>query len=255
MRPFATIKRWLVAEPKRWPRLDSDRWKPHAAPSGLDGICRERPPWRSVKRVSTSARVPRGQPVVIEFTSQSTRDEDVEDKLALYRDILEVSEYFLFDPHREYLDPQLIGYRLRDGVYELVASVANRLPSKVLGLHLEADGGELRLYDPAARRRLPTTKEDRAAARAMADEERRIAKEERKRTEAQRTRADEEQAQARAERQRADTERQRADTERQRADVEHQRADVERKLAEERQAEIERLRHEIEFLKRRPPDV
>ncbi len=38
-----------------------------------------------------------------------------------------------------------------------------RLPSKVLGLHLEADGDLLRLYDPATKQRLLTPSEVRAA--------------------------------------------------------------------------------------------
>ena len=50
--------------------------------------------------------------VVIEVTSQSTRDEDLEDKLEIYRDEIGVAEYFLFDPRSEYLNPALQGHRL-----------------------------------------------------------------------------------------------------------------------------------------------
>jgi len=55
----------------------------------------------------------KGPDVVIELTSQSTRDEDVEDKYELYQDTLRVPEYFLFDPLGDYLQPPLQGHRLR----------------------------------------------------------------------------------------------------------------------------------------------
>src|SRR5262249_19349312 len=40
---------------------------------------------------------------VVEITSKSTRKEDQEKKLVVYRDILRVTEYFLFDPTEDYL--------------------------------------------------------------------------------------------------------------------------------------------------------
>ncbi len=97
--------------------------------------------------------------VVLEVTSESTRDEDLEDKLEIYRDEIEVVEYFLFDPRSEYLNPALQGHRLRRGRYVPIAPAAGRLPSKELGLHLEADGSRLRFYDPASGRWLPTPQE------------------------------------------------------------------------------------------------
>ncbi|MCL4206613.1 MAG: Uma2 family endonuclease [Pirellulaceae bacterium] len=99
--------------------------------------------------------------MVIEVTSQSTRDEDLEDKLEIYRDEIKVAEYFLFDPRAEYLNPRLQGHRLSRGRYVPIAPVDGRLPSKELGLHLEADGDQLRFYDPARRRWLPTQQEAR----------------------------------------------------------------------------------------------
>src|SRR5262249_40880572 len=86
----------------------------------------------------------RGPQVVIELTSSSTRKEDQQTKLALYRDVLKVREYFLFDPFGDYLTPQLQGYRLRGGVYRPIRPVNGRLPSQVLGQHLEAHGEVLR---------------------------------------------------------------------------------------------------------------
>lgn len=101
----------------------------------------------------------KGPEVVIELTSQSTREEDVEDKFELYQDTLRVPEYFLFDPLGDYLQPQLQGHRLRRGRYEPITPVKGRLPSKVLGLHLEGRGRELRLYDPTTKHWLPTPQE------------------------------------------------------------------------------------------------
>ena len=96
---------------------------------------------------------------VIELTSSSTRHEDRTRKFTLYRDTLKVKEYFLFDVLGDYLDPPLQGYRLRAGKYRAIRTVAGRLPSQVLGLHLERHGQELRLYDPAAGQWLPTPAE------------------------------------------------------------------------------------------------
>ncbi len=108
----------------------------------------------------------KGPDVVIELTSSSTRREDVDDKYHLYQDTLRVKEYFLFDPLGDYLDPPLQGHRLRRGQYQPIRLVADRLPSQVLRLHLERNGRELRLFDPAASRWVLTTLERAAAAEA-----------------------------------------------------------------------------------------
>ncbi len=104
--------------------------------------------------------------LVIEFTSKSTRHEDTVTKLALYRDVLRVKEYFLFDPRGEYLDPALQGFRLRAGKYLPIRDVDGRLPSRRLGLHLEGAGRTLRLWDPQSRQWLPTPDEARQRAEA-----------------------------------------------------------------------------------------
>lgn len=101
----------------------------------------------------------KGPEFITELTSRSTKEEDLEDKFWLYRDVLKVSEYFLFDPHLEYLDPPLQGYRLRKGKFVRIRPVRGRLPSKVLRLHLEQKGSKLRLYDPATGVYLPTPQE------------------------------------------------------------------------------------------------
>jgi Uma2 family endonuclease len=101
----------------------------------------------------------KGPDFVVELTSKSTRREDQGSKLELYRDVLQVREYFLFDPYGECLKPPLKGFRLVEGHYEPIEAVEGRLPSEVTGLHLEADARDLRLFDPTTRRRLTTARE------------------------------------------------------------------------------------------------
>ncbi len=86
---------------------------------------------------SRSGTRERDPDMVIEVTSKKTRREDTGKKFELYRDVLKVREYFLFDPFEEYLKPSLQGYRLVRGLYQPIATLGDRLPSEVLGLHLE----------------------------------------------------------------------------------------------------------------------
>jgi Uma2 family endonuclease len=118
----------------------------------------------------------KGPDVVIEVTSPSTARIDQRRKFDLYRDVLKVQEYFLFDPRdRTLAGVSLCGYRLIDGQYELIAPTSGRLASLVLGLHLEAAGTALRLYDPEHAVYLQTPAEIRealqreSAARAEAE--------------------------------------------------------------------------------------
>ncbi len=101
----------------------------------------------------------RGPDVVIELTSKTTRREDVNKKFNLYQDVLGVGEYFLFDPFAEYLKPPEQGFRLVNGKYVRIEPVAGRLPSEVLGLHLERNATQLRLFDAATGTWLPTPTE------------------------------------------------------------------------------------------------
>jgi Uma2 family endonuclease len=96
---------------------------------------------------------------VIEITSKSTQREDKHTKKTLYRDVLKVTEYFQFDPTEDYLKPPLQGFRLVNGDYIPIQPVNGRIPSQVLGLHLERDGTELRLVDPVTGLRLLTRAE------------------------------------------------------------------------------------------------
>ena len=104
--------------------------------------------------------------VVFELTSRSTRREDLRSKYALYEQ-LGVSEYFLFDPLGEHLRPACRGYRLHQGRYRSLSPAADgSLWSAVLRLALHARGEQLRLYDPAGQRWLPTPQEEAMARRA-----------------------------------------------------------------------------------------
>jgi Uma2 family endonuclease len=143
----------------------------------------------------------KGPDVVIELTSASTRREDEEEKYQFYQDVLRVKEYFLFDPLGDYLKPPMKGYRLRGGQYHPIRFVAGRLPSQVLGLHLERNGQELRLYDPATERWLPTPREraEIAEERSQQEAEARRQAEERSQQEAEARRQAEERSQREAE--------------------------------------------------------
>jgi len=105
----------------------------------------------------------KGPDFVIEVTSKSTRKEDIKKKYELYRDVLKVPEYFLFDPRGEYLKPQLQGHRLENGEYHAILPEQGRLRSEELDLYLEQDGEDLRLFDPATDQWLLRAEEKLAA--------------------------------------------------------------------------------------------
>jgi Uma2 family endonuclease len=102
--------------------------------------------------------------VVFEFTSKTTKNEDLGRKLEIYRDVWKVKEYFLFDPYEEYLDPPLQGYRLTRKEFKPIRRVKGRMPSKELGLTLERDGTELILRDAKTGKRLQTAEGKRTTA-------------------------------------------------------------------------------------------
>jgi Uma2 family endonuclease len=127
--------------------------------------------------------------LVMEITSRKTRREDVTRKFDLYRDVLKVREYFLFDPLLDYLKPRLQGYRLVKGEYVRIKEVEGRLPSEVLGLHLEGDGWRLRLYNPATQAWLQSAAEVRESLR-QEEQERKKEKTARKKAETARKKAE-----------------------------------------------------------------
>ena len=132
--------------------------------------------------------------VIIELLSDTTRDEDMGAKKALYESEFGTSEYYLYDPFSH----EFLAYRLQAGGYRAVApdddgSVYSPLTHLRLGVH----DGWLR-WLTAAGILVPTPRE-------LADRER----------------------------QRADRERELAEQERQRADREHELAEQERQRAEQ----------------------
>lgn len=96
---------------------------------------------------------------VLEITSKSTAWEDQGSKKGIYA-LLEVQEYFQYDPSGEYLDPPLKGFRLIEGNYlpiepALVSDVSVCLFSEVLGLELQLlPTGEMSFFNPNTHEKL-----------------------------------------------------------------------------------------------------
>ncbi len=189
---------------------------------------------RRTFKVWEEGRVP---DTVIEVTSKKTRREDQKQKFGLYRDVLRVREYFLFDPFEEYLKPSLQGYRLAGDQYEPIVAVENRLRSEVLGLHLERDGVNLRLYNPLTGSWAPTSTD---LENALGISEAHWRENEAAKFEAQRAKFQAERAKFEAERAKAEAERAKAEAERAKVEVEAKNREFE--------AEIQRLQRELATL-------
>ena len=110
----------------------------------------------------------KGPELVIEITSKKTRREDLHKKFDLYRDVLRVQEYFLFDPLEEYLEPSLQGFMLVESRYDPIPWEGSGLLSEVLGLRLERDAMDLRFFNPVTGRRVPTAEDLGTIAEAEA---------------------------------------------------------------------------------------
>lgn len=105
---------------------------------------------------------------VLEVTSRTTRRED-ERKKRRYA-AWGVSEYVLYDPRAEYLEPPLQGFELDGGSYwpmhaGILANGERGLLSNQLGIGLWLDDGVLRCHDPATGRNLLTPEEAEQWAR------------------------------------------------------------------------------------------
>jgi Uma2 family endonuclease len=186
---------------------------------------------------------PKGPDLLIEFTSESTAEEDRVTKRDLYRDILRVREYFLFDPNDEYLEPPLQGFRRVAGDFQPIEAVNGRLPSEVLRLHLEAAGELLRLWNPATEQWLPIPPE---VQQSLTEES------------AARLQAEAAHAAERAARRQAEIERAVDQEARRQAEAKLLQEQQARNLAEQdreqMQAEIERMRRELEELRQQKPE-
>ena len=142
----------------------------HVAPDVLVTIGIDKGPRRDYYLVWKEGKAP---DFVAEITSKTTKREDLTTKLAIYRDILRVPEYVLFDPTGglpRSPAPGVTGWS-RGEVCVPSSRLAGRLPSETLGLHLERDGERLRLFDPATRTYLLTRIEQREVAERRAEEE------------------------------------------------------------------------------------
>ena len=120
--------------------------------------------------------------VVFEITSKETKSEDTVSKPSLYAS-LGIQEYFLFDPLDEYLDQQLMGYRLVDGEYVLMSpNEDGEIFSTELQMVLRPEGKFLRVVDPQTALPVPSLDEavemaEQASQRAEQEAQRADAKE------------------------------------------------------------------------------
>jgi len=107
--------------------------------------------------------------LVVEVTSSSTRDEDLNRKKHLY-ERLGVQEYFLFDPYGDYLSPRLQGHLLEGGRYiRIPLETDGSLLSRVSGLLFRPEGQNVRLIDARTGERLLRIQEEAAGRRQEAE--------------------------------------------------------------------------------------
>jgi Uma2 family endonuclease len=87
--------------------------------------------------------------LIVEVTSDSSRNEDVFEKKALY-ERLGVEEYVLFDPLQEYLRPALQGFRLVNGRYQPMSiGMDGAILSQTTGVILRIEERGIRAVDAA----------------------------------------------------------------------------------------------------------
>jgi Uma2 family endonuclease len=122
------------------------------------------------KRRTFKTWVERAVPTVIfEVSSDETYQEDLHGKRALYQR-LGVSEYFLFDPLGDCLDPRLQGFRLEDGQYvALVPEADGGLTSVQLRARLVPEDDMLRLIDLRTGQPIPTAREQSERLREQSE--------------------------------------------------------------------------------------
>ena len=96
---------------------------------------------------------------VMEFPSERTYRNDLEEKMALYAR-MEIPEYFLYDLDRKYLPSPLLGFRLVEGTYlEIPPNVDGGIRSETLNLDFHLLEIGLDLYDPRREQWLRTATE------------------------------------------------------------------------------------------------
>ena len=100
---------------------------------------------------------------VMEFSSKTTYQNDLTDKIALYA-ALGIPNYLLYDAEALYLPSPLMGFQLVKGVYVPVPpGVDGGIHSDVLGLDFHIRERRLAVYDPVSEQWLQTPAEQHAA--------------------------------------------------------------------------------------------
>lgn len=132
--------------------------------------------------------------VVFEITSPSTKNEDKKRKKNLYQEI-GIEEYWLFDPKGQWIKSQLLGYRLKNGVYEEITDSRSKLlklelkvEGKLISFYREDTGEKLLIPDELAENLKQRTEELQTETLARQEAERELL-EERQRAEEERQRA------------------------------------------------------------------
>lgn len=128
---------------------------------------------RRVYKLWTEGQTPQ---VIFELTSRSTRLDDLGTKRALYA-MLGVSEYYIYDPYGDYLEPRLWAYHLETGagmMAEYVRVLDEIIYSPALGLDLVPEGDLLRLRNSQTSQNLLTPFEAQEAHRVAEAETARL---------------------------------------------------------------------------------
>ncbi|MFL6263900.1 MAG: Uma2 family endonuclease [Thermoanaerobaculia bacterium] len=105
--------------------------------------------------------------LIVEVTSDSSRNEDVFEKKVLY-ERLGVEEYILFDPLQDYLRPALQGFRLVNGRYQPIpAGAGGAILSQTTGALLRIEERGIRAVNAATGVPILSNEEVRAAHQTM----------------------------------------------------------------------------------------
>jgi len=117
--------------------------------------------------------------VVFEITSPSTKNEDKKRKKDLYQE-MGIEEYWLFDPKGQWIKSQLLGYRLKNGVYEEIKDSRSeplklelKVEGKLIGFYREDTGEKLLIPDELADRLQLETKARQEAEKEVLEERQR----------------------------------------------------------------------------------
>ncbi len=190
--------------------------------------------------------------VVFEMTSPGTRREDDVQKFRLYEQVLQVAEYYRFDPFARPFDPSLRGDFLENERYRSVEPDAKgRIYSPKLDLQIGFIDEKLRFYDPNTGKALLSPEEEQRRADEMA----RLAEEQQRRADIEQQRAEGAQQRAQRAEEQIEIERERARAEQVRAEeqieIERERARAEQVRAEGIEAELARLKAQLDALQQK----